>query len=95
MRAIFLLLLICAGAASAAGLWRASERNTRGWVLMTPRERLEHQATVRSFTNRAECDAYERSHHAQLQARARVRGQTLQPEHRGICDHLRPPAAQP
>lgn len=95
MRWLFLLLLICVGTASAAGPWRASERNTRGWALMTPKERLEHQATVRAFTNLAECRAYQLRHHAQMEARARASGQALQPGRRDICEHLRPPAAQP
>lgn len=94
MRPIHLLILLCAGSASAAGPWRASEHNTRGWALMTPRERIEHQATVRAFTSLAECRAYQLRHHAQMEARARDSGQTLQPG-RDICEHLLPQGARP
>lgn len=95
MRPMALLLLICVGTACVAGPWRASERNTRGWALMTPRERIEHQATVRAFTSLAECRAYQLRHHAQMEARARASGQTLPPGRRDICEHLRPPVAKP
>lgn len=95
MRQLFILLLICVGTAGVAGPWRASEGNTSGWALMTPKERLEHQAAVRAFTNLAECRAYQLRHHAQMEARARAGGQTLQPGRRDICEHLRPPATQP
>ncbi|MCY1372309.1 hypothetical protein D9M69_595070 [compost metagenome] len=50
---------------------------------------------MRAFTNLAECRAYQLRHHAQMEARARASGQTLQPGRRDICEHLRPPAAQP
>ena len=98
MRPIHCLILLCvasaSASASAAGPWRASELNTRGWALMTPRERIEHQATVRAFTSLAECRAYQLRHHAQMQARARENGQTLQ-SGRDVCEHLLPQGASP
>lgn len=95
MRPVLLWLLMGVGTASAAGPWRASEGNTSGWALMTPKERLEHQATVRAFTSLADCRAYQLLHHGQMEARARAIGQTLQPGRRDICEHLRPPTTPP
>jgi hypothetical protein len=89
------LILICivllAGTA-AAGPWRASEANTSGWAFMTPKERLEHQATMRAFTDYGACHAYQLQHHEALAARAQASGQTLKPtaERRDLCAHLRP-----
>jgi hypothetical protein len=48
---IVLLLLGCPGSGGARGPWRASESNTHGWQLMTPEERIAHQAPVRSLTD--------------------------------------------
>ncbi len=93
-----LMLLLCAvPVAHAAGPWRASEGNTSGWAYMTPQERLEHQATVRAFTDYEACRAYQIKHHETMEARARASGQTLKPasERRDICEHLRPLAGQP
>ena len=96
-RFLGLALLSAAAAACAAGPLRASERNTSGWDLMTPRERLEHQATVRAFTDYDACRAYQLRHHEAMEARARASGQALKPEseRRDICAHLRPPSVKP
>lgn len=97
MRMSFLLLLLSVATASAAGPLRASERNTSGWDYMTPKERLEHQATVRAFTDYDACRAYQLQHHEAMEARAQASGQTLKPEleRRDLCEHLRPPQAKP
>jgi hypothetical protein len=95
--ALLLLLLAGVGTASAAGPLRASERNTSGWAYMTPRERLEHQATVRAFADYDACHAYQLQHDEAMEARAQASGQTLKPasERRDLCEHLRPPPAKP
>jgi hypothetical protein len=92
-----LMLLSAAAAVHATGPWRASERNTSGWAYMTPKERLEHQATVRAFTDDDACRAYQLQHHEAMEARAQASGQTLKPaaERRDLCEHLRPPQAKP
>ena len=97
MRLILPLMLWSVGAAMAAGPVRASEGNTSGWDWMTPRERLEHQAAVRAFTDYTACRAYQIKHHETMEARARASGQTLKPasERRDICEHLRPLVDQP
>jgi hypothetical protein len=97
MRRFLCLLLLCVGAAHASGPWRAGERNTSGWAYMTPKERLEHQATVRAFTDYDACRAYQLQHHEAMEARAQASGQTLKPaaERRDLCEHLRPPQAKP
>ena len=83
-------LVFLAGVAVASP-WRAIESNTSGWTLMTPKERLKHQATVRAFTDYASCRAYQLRHHAAMEARAQAIGQTLKPaaERRDVCAHLR------
>jgi hypothetical protein len=97
MRLIFSLLLLSVGTPGAAGPLRASERNTSGWAYMTPKERLEHQAAVRAFTDYDACRAYQSRHHEAMEARAQASGQTLKPasERRDLCGHLRPPQAKP
>jgi len=87
-----LLLVLCAAPAFANGPWRASEANTRGWQLMTPAERIEHQARVRSFRRYEDCQAYRDSHHQLLEERARAQGKQLPPDRRDICGHLKPPS---
>lgn len=87
-----LILLGANGMAQAAGPWRANEENTRGWMLMSPEERIEHQAKIRSFSNYDDCHAYQAAHHRLMQERAARLGLTL-PEHgRDACAHLRPPS---
>jgi len=83
-------LTIVAEAAQAGGPWHANEGNTRGWMLMSPAERIDHQAKIRSFTNFDDCRAYQIAHHKLMQERAERRGLTL-PEHgHDVCEHLRP-----
>ncbi|MEN9479871.1 MAG: hypothetical protein RLZZ298_1266 [Pseudomonadota bacterium] len=87
------LTLFLIGTASARGPWRASEANTRGWQLMTPEERIEHQTRIRGFTTLDECRSYQVSHHQLMEERARQRGMALPGGGQGICEHLKP--AQP
>ena len=92
---ILLLLLIGASGHSDAKPWRASERNTSGWALMTPKERIEHQATVRAFTDLASCQAYQQRHRQEMEARTRAAGRVLRHGERDFCEHLRPARAEP
>jgi hypothetical protein len=87
---IITLLLSLAAAAHARGPVRASEGNTRGWQLMTPEERIEHQAKIRGFTTYEECRSYQVAHHQLMEERARA-------ARHGVAArktrHLRAPAA--
>lgn len=85
------LSLTLTGSAIARGPWRASEQNTSGWYLMTPEERIEHQARIRSFKTYDECHAYQVAHHAQMEDRAREQGRQFPGGRRDICEHLRAP----
>lgn len=87
--------LLLLNTASARGPWRASEANTRGWQLMTPEERIEHQSRIRSFTTLEECRSYQLEHHQLMEERARQRGVALPGGGRDICDHLKPGKATP
>jgi hypothetical protein len=87
---IIALLLSLAAPAQARGPVRASDENTRGWQLMTPEERLEHQSKIRSFRSYEECRSYQLSHHQLMEERARQRGLSLPQGRRDICEHLQP-----
>ncbi|WP_205629902.1 hypothetical protein [Dechloromonas denitrificans] len=90
-----MVLIAASGAAPARGPWRASEDNTRGWQFMTPEERVEHQARIRSFQRLDECEAYQQAHHRLMLERAAGQGRQLSAGGRDICEHLRPAAARP
>lgn len=77
--------------AHAAGPWRADAGNTRGWQLMTPEERLVHQAAIRSFDSYSACRAYQAEHHRAMDERAKQQGRVLAPEQRDFCAHLKLP----
>lgn len=74
----------------ARGPWRASEANTRGWQLMTPEERIEHQSRIRGFATLEECRSYQLSHHQLMEERAKQHGMALSGGGRDICEHLKP-----
>lgn len=86
---VLMLMMFGAAGAFARGPWRASEENTRGWQLMTPEERIAHQAKIRGFTSLAECLAYQAEHHQSMEARARAKGLPLPAGGRDLCTHLR------
>jgi len=48
-----------------------------GWQLMTPDERAEHRAKMRSHKTHEEREAYRMEHHKKMQERARKKGVTL------------------
>jgi len=79
------------GPLAVAAPWRADEGNTRGWQLMTPQERIEHQARVRGFSDYAACQAYRAEHHALMVRRATERGLHAPDSHWDFCDHLKRP----
>ena len=82
---IFILLI---SNTVVAGPWRAAEQNSYGWQLMSPKERIEHQTRMRSFTSYEECSEYQAEHHSQLAERARQAGIILQPKAQSACDQL-------
>uniref|UniRef100_A0A0G3F0G9 Lipoprotein n=2 Tax=Pandoraea thiooxydans TaxID=445709 RepID=A0A0G3F0G9_9BURK len=83
----FALLAECAP--GVAGPWRATSRNSYGWQLMTPDERIEHQRHLRGLRTYDECKAYQRAHHALIAERARQAGVVLTPKAVSVCDRLR------
>lgn len=56
-----------------------------GWNFMTPEERAEHQAKMRSFETKEEREQYRIEHHNKMKERMKERGVTLpdQPRNRG------------
>ena len=87
---IITLLLSVAATAQARGPVRASEENTRGWQLMTPEERIEHQSRIRGFKTYEECRSYQVAHHRIMEERARARSMALPQGRRDLCQHLQP-----
>lgn len=83
------LLLVSAGPSFGRGPWHANASNTPGWQLMTPQERLEHQARVRGFTNYDECRAYQLRHHQLMEERAMQHHLALAGEGRDFCARLK------
>lgn len=83
------LLLVLVVGTGHAGPWRADPDNSRGWELMSPAERIEHQRRLRSFTDYEACRAYQQAHHARMEARAQAEGRSLKPHTRSPCDDLR------
>ena len=74
----------------ARGPWRADDANTPGWALMTPEERIEHQAKVRGFTNYEDCRAYQIAHHRLIEVRAEQRHLPPPAGRHDFCVRLRP-----
>ena len=75
-------------AGGAAPCWNAD--TVPGWGMMSAGERQAHQDRMRGMKSRAECQAYMDSHHQQMQARAKERGQSMPgpgPQGRG-CAYL-------
>ena len=85
-------LVAACGMAFARGPWRASEGNTSGWELMSPDERIAHQATIRGIKTYDECSAYRERHHRLMAERAQAAGKTLGHGRRDFCSHLAPEA---
>ncbi|NJD05037.1 MAG: hypothetical protein FIA97_00880 [Methylococcaceae bacterium] len=83
------LLFALVAPVQARGPWRASESNTRGWQLMTPAERIDHQSRIRSFSTYEECRAYQVIHHQLMEERARQRNLALPGGGRDFCEHLK------
>jgi hypothetical protein len=79
----------------ARGPWRASEANTRGWQLMTPEERIEHQSRIRGFATLEECRSYQLSHHQLMEERAKQHGIGPCPAAAGISANTSSRARRP
>lgn len=87
------LVLAWPGLLWAHGPWRAQAGNTPGWSLMTPAERIAHQARVRQFDDHAACLAYQQELRQRLQTRARAQGLPLPGARRDFCAHLLRPGS--
>jgi hypothetical protein len=93
---VFVLAASVGANAWARGPWRADEGNTPGWALMSPEERVEHQAMVRRFTRYDECHDYQLAHHRLMEERALKLGLPPPRGGRDFCAHLpRSPSFDP
>ncbi len=66
-----------AAKASAAA---QGEEPIYGWQLMTPEERAEHRAKMRSLKTEKERDEYRAEHHKKMEERAKAMGKTIPEE---------------
>lgn len=83
------LALAFANAEARPWRWQGDQRNTYGWQLMSPVERSEHQAKLRSFTEYEACKEYVDGHHKQMEERAREKGVAVPVMRRNPCDTMK------
>ncbi len=70
---------------------RAGADYTPGWSMMTPAERSEHLARMRSMKTLDECKDYVQRHHEEMAARAKQKdGKVLAQPRRDPCARLKP-----
>lgn len=69
--------------------WDANQKNTAGWQLMTPEERTEHRAKMRTFTEYDTCKEYVAEHHKQMELRAKEKGVAVPVMKRNPCDVMK------
>lgn len=88
---VLLVAVLAAGTVLAQGPWAANRNNTWGYQLMTPQERTEHQAKMRSFKTYDECKAYQEENHKQMETRAKEKGVPLPAMRAGGfgCDNMK------
>ncbi|HEX9023835.1 MAG TPA: hypothetical protein VF799_08360 [Geobacteraceae bacterium] len=84
-----LALALAASSAFAAPPWSANQGNTPGWQLMTPEERVEHQAKLRSFTDYNSCKEYVEVHRKKMVERAKEKGVAAPAMRRNPCDMMK------
>lgn len=81
-----IVVLICYVIATTASISMATDQERSqirkqeqmyGWELMTPEERAEHRAKIRSFNSEEERERFRLEHHKEMEERARARGVTL------------------
>mgnify|MGYP003341723228 FL=1 len=78
------------GGGQGGGRMQFDATNTPGWALMTPQERTEHQAKMRSMKTRDECNAYMVEHKVQIATRAAERNVQLRTPRRDPCATMFP-----
>jgi len=63
--------------------------NTRGWSLMTPEERTEHQNKMLATKTVDECKAVQEEQHKLMEARAKEKGTTLGTPKVNACERMK------
>jgi hypothetical protein len=67
---------------------RFDSTNVPGWSMMTPQEQQAYSERMNSMTTAGQCRAYYEAYMAQMQARARSMGQTLETQAANPCATL-------
>lgn len=83
---MFCFVWIFIGVSLAADPAQAQQQGKAyGWNLMTPEERVEHRAKMRSLQTNEEREQFRIEHHKKMKERMKERGVTLpdQPRNRG------------
>lgn len=81
--------LLASSAMAGPGRWNSNKGNTYGWQLMTPAERTDHQAKMRSFTEYNICKEYVEEHHKLMEERAKEKGVSVPVMRQNPCDMMK------
>jgi hypothetical protein len=74
---LFVILFFFGGLAGSSLAQIQDQDRAYGWNLMTPEERAEHQAKMRSLNTEKEREQFRIEHHKKMQERAKGQGITL------------------
>jgi hypothetical protein len=78
------------GSGYARGMqFKFNKDNTRGWALMTDKERAEHRSAMMSTTSYEGCKAVQSEQHQIMEARAKQKGVTLPIARENACDRMK------
>lgn len=78
------------GSGYARGMqFKFNQDNTRGWALMTDKERAAHHSAMMSTTTYEECRVVQSAQHQTLEARAKEKGVTLPIARENACDRMK------
>lgn len=69
-------------------MMRFNQKNTPGWSLMTPEERLAHNEKMHGMKTAAECNDYHEQHAKEMELRAKEKGKTFKRSGSGPCEMM-------
>ena len=87
--ATLIVALFATAAMAKPWRWSGNQKNTAGWQLMTPEERIEHQTKLRGFTEYNSCKEYVDEHHKKMEERAKEKGVAVPVMRQNPCDTMK------